>query len=159
MGPAETTVKLTDILSLDQVAPKVTATDRWAVIDTLVALLARAGKIRPEDRDAVAKAVKEREASKSTGIGYGIALPHACLNHVTDSAAVVARLSPAVDFQALDGQPVRLCVLFLTPQGQFQKHLHTLSAFARFLSDKDRRQRLETAQTAEEMLAVFQSAC
>jgi mannitol/fructose-specific phosphotransferase system IIA component (Ntr-type) len=151
-------MNLTEILSLEQFAPKVIAGDRWAVIDALIDQLVRIGKLPAENRDAVRKAVKERENSKSTGIGYGLALPHASVACVKDPVAIVARLEPGVDFQALDNQPVKLCVLFLTPHGQFQRHLQTLSAFARFLSDKDRRHRLETAATAEEMLAVFQAA-
>jgi mannitol/fructose-specific phosphotransferase system IIA component (Ntr-type) len=150
-------MNLTDILSQEQFLPKITAADRWAVIDALVDALVRTGKIRAEDREPVRKAVRDREASKSTGIGYGIALPHASVAQVKDAVAVVARLQPPVDFQALDDQPVRLCILLLTPQGQFQSHLQTLSAFARFLSDKERRAKLENAQTAEEMLAVFRS--
>ena len=150
-------MNLTDILSAEQVVPKVSATDRWGLIDTLVDHLMRIGKIRSEDREAVRKALKDREATKTTGIGYGIAIPHASIAGIQDVVAVVARLDPPIDFQALDGQPVRLCVLFLTPQGQFQRHLQTLSAFARFLSDKERRQKLEGAQTAEEMLAVFRA--
>lgn len=150
-------MNLTDILSLEQFVPRVTAADRWAVIDALVDSLVRTGKIRHEDRETVRKAVREREASKSTGIGYGIAMPHASVACVSDAVAVVARLQPPVDFQALDEQPVKLCVLLLTPQGQFQRHLQTLSAFARFLSDKERRAKLENAQTAEEMLAVFRT--
>lgn len=150
-------MNLTDILSVEQFLPKITAADRWAVIDALVDALVRIGKIRAEDREPVRKAVRDREATKSTGIGYGIALPHASVPQVTDAVAVVARLEPPVDFQALDDRPVRLCILLLTPQGQFQRHLQTLSAFARFLSDKDRRAKLENAQTAEEMLAVFRS--
>jgi mannitol/fructose-specific phosphotransferase system IIA component (Ntr-type) len=151
-------MNLTDILSLDQIVPKVSATDRWGLIDALIDKLIRAGKLRPEDREAVRKAVKDREVTKSTGIGYGIAIPHASISGIQDVVAIVARLDPPIDFQALDSQPVRLCVLFLTPQGQFQRHLQTLSAFARFLSDKERRQKLENAQTAEEMLAVFRTA-
>jgi mannitol/fructose-specific phosphotransferase system IIA component (Ntr-type) len=150
-------MNLTDILSAEQVVPKVSATDRWGLIDTLVDHLMRIGKIRSEDREAVRKALKDREATKTTGIGYGIAIPHASIAGIQDVVAVVARLDPPIDFQALDGQPVRLCVLFLTPQGQFQRHLQTLSAFARFLSDKERRQKLEGAQTEEEMLAVFRA--
>lgn len=150
-------MNLTDILSLDQLVPKISASDRWGVIDALVETLVHTCKIRADDRDAVRKAVKDRETSKSTGIGYGIAMPHASVAAVGDVVAVVARLNPAVDFQALDDEPVRLCVLLLTPQGQFQRHLQTLAAFARFLSDKDRRAKLENAQTAEEMLAVFRA--
>ena len=150
-------MNLTDILSLDLVLPKVAAADRWAVIDALVESLARTGKIRPEDREPVRKAVRDREASKSTGIGYGIAMPHASVPQVQDAVAVVARLNPPVDFQALDDQPVKLCVLLLTPQGQFQHHLQTLAAFARFLNNKEHRAKLEDAQTAEEMLAIFRA--
>lgn len=155
MGAAETALKLTDILRPEQMLAKVAATDRWGVIDALVSSLVRAGKIRPDDRDAVCKAVKERETSKSTGIGYGIAVPHACVACVADTVAVVARLAPPIDFQALDNRLVNLCVLLLSPTGQSQKHLHTLAAFARFLSDKDRRQELEAAQTADEMFTIF----
>jgi mannitol/fructose-specific phosphotransferase system IIA component (Ntr-type) len=151
-------MNLTEILSLEQFAPKVSAPDRWGVIDALIDILVRLGKIRPEDRAAVMKAVKDRETSKSTGIGYGLAIPHASVPCVAEPVAVVAHIRPSVDFQALDDQPVQLCVLFLTPQGQFQKHLQTLAAFARFLSDKDRRAKLESAQTAEEMFAVFRAA-
>jgi mannitol/fructose-specific phosphotransferase system IIA component (Ntr-type) len=151
-------MKLTEILSLDQVVPQISAGDRWGVIDTLIDYLVRKGKIRAENRNAVCQAVKDRESNNGTGIGYGVALPHASVDGIADVVAVIARLDPGVDFQALDNQPVRLCVLFLTPQGQFQRHLQTLSAFARFLSNKERRQKLENAHTAEEMFAVFQAA-
>jgi mannitol/fructose-specific phosphotransferase system IIA component (Ntr-type) len=151
-------MNFTDILGVEQFTPKVSAPDRWGLIDTLIDQLVRVGKIRAEDREVVRKAVKDREATKSTGIGYGIAIPHASINGIQDVVAVVARLDPPIDFQALDGQPVRLCVLFLAPQGQFQRHLQTLSAFARFLTDKERRLKLENAQTAEEMFAVFRAA-
>lgn len=151
-------MNLAELLSLEQIVPKLSAADRWAVIDQLIDVLVRAHKIRPEDRDAVRKAVKDRETSKSTGIGYGIALPHASVTSIPDVVAVFARLNPPVEFQALDNEPVRMCLLFLTPHGQFQKHLHTLSTIARFLSDKNRRQQLESAQTAEEILNIFRSA-
>ena len=151
-------MNLTELLGLEQIVPRLAATDRWAAIDQLIDVLVRTHKIRPEDRETVRKAVKDREVSKSTGIGYGIALPHASVPCIQDVVAVFGRFDQGVDFQALDNQPAKLCVLFLTPQGQFQKHLLTLSAFARFLSNKENRQKLEAAQTAEEILAIFRAA-
>jgi mannitol/fructose-specific phosphotransferase system IIA component (Ntr-type) len=151
-------MNLTELLGPDQIMPRLTATDRWAVIDQLIDLLVRTHKIRPEDREAVRKAVKDREVSKSTGIGYGVALPHASVACVQDVVAAFGRPVHGIDFQALDSQPVTLCLLFLTPQGQFQKHLLLLSSVARFLSNKDNRQKLESAQTAEEILAIFRTA-
>ena len=151
-------MNLTEILSVDQIVPHLAAADRWAVIDQLIDVLVRTQKIRPEDREMVRKAVKDRETSKSTGIGYGIALPHASVGCIQDVVAAFGRPAPGADFQALDNQPVTMGLLFLTPQGQFQKHLLLLSTVARFLSNKDNRQKLEAAQTAEEILAIFRSA-
>jgi mannitol/fructose-specific phosphotransferase system IIA component (Ntr-type) len=151
-------MNLTDLLGLEQIVPRLAVTDRWAAIDQLIDVLVRTHKIRPEDRELVRKAVKDREVSKSTGIGYGVALPHASVPCIQDVVAVFGRCVQGVDFQALDNQPVKMCLLFLTPQGQFQKHLLTLSAFARLLSNKEPRQKLEAAQTAEEILAIFRGA-
>jgi mannitol/fructose-specific phosphotransferase system IIA component (Ntr-type) len=151
-------MNLPEILNVEQIVPRLAATDRWAVIDQLIDVLVRTHKIRPDDREMVRKAVKDRETSKSTGIGYGIALPHASVGCIQDVVAVFGRPAQGVDFQALDNQPVRMCLLFLTPQGQFQKHLVLLSSVARFLSNKDNRQKLEAAQSAEEILAIFRSA-
>jgi len=151
-------MNLTEILNADQIVPRLAATDRWTVIDQLIDVLVRTHKIRSEDRETVRKAVKDRETSKSTGIGYGVALPHASVACVQDVVAVFGRLPQGVDFQALDNQPVTLCLLLLTPQGQFQKHLVLLSSVARFLSNKDNRQKLDDARSAEEILAIFRSA-
>jgi mannitol/fructose-specific phosphotransferase system IIA component (Ntr-type) len=151
-------MNLTEILSVEQIVPRLAAADRWAVIDQLIDVLVRTHKIRSEDRETVRTAVKDRETSKSTGIGYGIGLPHAGVACIQDVVAVFGRPAQGIDFQALDNQPVTLCLLFLTPQGQFQKHLLLLSSVARFLSNKDNRQKLETAQSAEEILAIFRSA-
>jgi nitrogen PTS system EIIA component len=151
-------MNFTEILTVEQIVPRLPAADRWAVIDQLIDVLVRTRKIRTEDRETVRTAVKDREASKSTGIGYGVALPHASVSCLLDVVAVFGRLPQGVDFQALDNEPVTLCLLFLTPQGQFQKHLVLLSSVARFLSNKDNRQKLEAAPSAEEILAIFRSA-
>lgn len=151
-------MNLAELLSAEQIAPTLSGVDRWAVIDALVDVLIRAKKIKPQDRDAIRKAVKDRETSKSTGIGSGIALPHASVPVVSELVIAFARLHPGVDFQALDGKPVTLCLLLLTPQGQFQQHLHALSTIARVLTDRQFRETLEAAGTADEILALFRAA-
>ena len=77
---------------------------------------------------------------------------------IQDVVVVFGRVAPGVDFQALDNEPVTMCLLLLTPQGQFQKHLLLLSTIARFLSNKENRQKLEAAPSAEEILAIFRAA-
>ncbi len=151
-------MNLTDILGVEQIVPHLTARDRWEVIDRLLDVLVATGKVRAADRELFARAVRQREQKQTTGIGYGIALPHASVPGLSQGVAALARLNPPVDFLALDGQPVSLCVLFLTPQGEFQSHLFTLSALARFLADAAQRRQLESAATAAEIYALFHQA-
>ncbi|HZI33276.1 MAG TPA: PTS sugar transporter subunit IIA, partial [Candidatus Binatia bacterium] len=73
----------------------------------------------------------------TTGIGFGIAMPHASTVLVSEVVGALGRSRRGVQFDALDGRPVRLVMLFLVPQGQFQKHLHTLSNIAKLLHKQD----------------------
>ena len=69
----------------------------------------------------------------STGIGYGIGIPHATTTFVSEVVAIVGRSRKGVQFGALDGKPVHLVFLFLVPSDQFQKHLNVLAKVARLL--------------------------
>ena len=151
-------MKLTDILTVEQFVSRSCDGDRRAVIDGLVGELARKGRIQPGDVLPVSIAVQNREATSSTGIGNGIAIPHANVSCVTEIVAIAARLTPPVDFLALDKQPVSFCVLFLSPKGQAPQHLQFLSMLARFFSNKNNRTRLKAATTPAEMLAAFRDA-
>ena len=68
---------LGDILSKEQIITDLQAADRWLAIDELINLLVATGKIKPENKDAISAVVKKRETSMSTGIGFGIGIPHA----------------------------------------------------------------------------------
>ena len=121
------------------------ASDRWRAIDELINKLVATGSIKPEHRDAIADAVKKRETAMSTGIGSGIGIPHASTDLISEVAFAVGRSKEGLDFNALDKQLVRLVVLFLVPEGQFQKHLHTLANIAKLLHNGEFRQALEKA--------------
>jgi mannitol/fructose-specific phosphotransferase system IIA component (Ntr-type) len=136
--------------------PELKATDRWAAIDELVYLLVRGGKIKPEHREAIVNVVKKRETSMSTGIGFGIGIPHASTDLIYDVVGAFGRSTQGVNFDSLDNQPVTLVMLFLVPQGQFQKHLHTLAKIAKLLHKKEFRQSLETLETAPDAQAMHQ---
>ncbi len=148
---------LGDILQPDNIVPNLVGTDRWQVIEELVDHLVRCGRIQPQHRDAIAAAVKKRELSMSTGIGFGIGIPHASTDLIADVVGVLGRSMKGADFEALDNQPVTLVMLFLVPQGQFQKHLHTLADIAKMLHRKELRQALETAPDAAAMYAVIKA--
>jgi fructose-specific phosphotransferase system IIA component len=146
---------LADILTKAQIVPELRATNRWEAIDELINNLVTTGKIQASDRDAVTAAVKKRETSMSTGIGFGIGIPHASTDLIFEVVGSLGRSNQGVNFDALDNQPVKLVMLFLVPQGQFQKHLHTLANIAKLLHKAEFRQALEKAPDSEAMLATI----
>jgi len=145
------------LLSVEQILPEMKATERWSAIVELVDLLASLGKIAPEAREDVLSALRAREETMSTGIGFGIAIPHASSACVGEVTAAFGRSSTGIAFESLDGQPVRFVVLFIVPKDQFQTHLRTLAAIAKFLNDRSVRESLGEAGSAEEILSIFEA--
>ena len=148
---------LGDILSKAQIITDLRATNRWEAIDELINNLVATRKITPEHHDAIAAVVKKRESSMSTGIGFGIGIPHASTDLISEVVGALGRSKTGVNFDALDNQPVKLVMLFLVPQGQFQKHLHTLANIAKLLHKAEFRQALEQAPDADAMLQIVRS--
>jgi mannitol/fructose-specific phosphotransferase system IIA component (Ntr-type) len=148
-------MNLGDILGPDNIVPELRASDRWQGIDELINNLVTTGKIKAEHRDAIASVVKKRETSMSTGIGFGIGIPHASTDLIYEVVGAFGRSKSGVNFEALDNQPVNLVMLFLVPQGQFQKHLHTLANIAKLLHKKEFRQALEEAPDAPAMFKII----
>ena len=148
-------MNLGDILSPSQIVPDLQAADRWQAIEELIDNLVSTGKIKSEHRDGVSAVVKKRETSMSTGIGFGIGIPHASTDLIYDVIGALGRSKKGVNFDALDNQPVNLVVLFLVPQGQFQKHLHTLAEIAKLLHRKELRKALEDAPDAAAMFKII----
>ena len=146
---------LGDILSNQQIITDLQAADRWQAIEELINNLVATGKIKPENKDAIAAVVKKRETSMSTGIGFGIGIPHASTDLIGEVVGSLGRSKKGVQFDSLDNQPVNLVMLFLVPQGQFQKHLHTLANIAKLLHKAEFRQALEHAPDAEAMLKII----
>ena len=148
-------MNLGDILQKEQIITEMKASNRWEAIDELINNLVACGKIKPESREQIAAVVKKRETSMSTGIGFGIGIPHGATDLIYDVVGAFGRSKKGINFDALDNQPVNLVTLFLVPQGQFQKHLHTLASIAKLLHNKDFRADLERAPDSEAMMRIF----
>lgn len=148
---------LANLLSAGQIVPEMKSRARWEAIGELVDVLVTAGKIRPEEREGIWESIKQREQTMSTGIGWGIAIPHASSDKVSEVVAAFGRAREGIEFESLDGQPVFFVVLFVVPKDQFQTHLRTLAAIAKFLNDKTVRDELGKAQDAEQILRVFEN--
>jgi mannitol/fructose-specific phosphotransferase system IIA component (Ntr-type) len=150
-------MNLADILSPEQIIPELRAANRWEAIDELIENLVSTGKIKPEHRDPITAVVRKRENSMSTGIGFGIGIPHASTDLIYEVVGALGRSNKGVNFDALDNKPVNLVMLFLVPQGQFQKHLHTLAEIAKLLHKKDFRKSLEESSDAAAMYKTIKS--
>ncbi len=148
-------MNLGDILSPSQIISDLKAGDRWQAIEEMVGQLVEAGKVQAGNREAVIAAVRKREASMSTGIGFGIGIPHASTDLVPELTAAFGRSRAGVQFDALDSQPVHLVTLLLVPQGQFQKHLHTLAGIAKVQRREDFLRALDAAKDAESILKAI----
>src|SRR5947199_9539923 len=120
-------MNLGDILSPAQIISEMRASNRWEAIEELINNLVQTGKIKPENRDQIAAVVKKRETSLSTGIGFGIGIPHASTELFYEVAGAFGRSPKGVNYDALDNQPVKLVMLFFVPGDQFQKHIYTLT--------------------------------
>jgi mannitol/fructose-specific phosphotransferase system IIA component (Ntr-type) len=148
-------MRLQDVLDDEAcIVPQMAAADTAQAIDELVGALVAARRVAAADRDAVVAAVCAREATMSTGIGNGVAIPHAASDRVQRPAGAIGISRTGIDFAALDGQPVHIVVLLVVPEGQFQLHLDTLADIARVLGDVGRRARLRDAGSAADVLAI-----
>src|SRR5260221_8201489 len=148
---------LGNLLAVDQILPDMKSTERWSASVERVDLLVPQKQVKPADRDVVLSALRQREETMSTGIGFGIAIPHASSDRVDKVVAAFGRSSTGIEFESLDNAPVKFIVLFVVPKDQFRTHLRTLAAIAKFLNDRSVRERLGTAASAEDILAIFEN--
>lgn len=143
------------LLTVDQILPEMRAKERWSAIVELADVLVHSGGVDPLRREEVLAALRMREETMSTGIGFGIAIPHASSEHVSRVVTAFGRSREGIEFDSLDNAPVRFMVMFVVPKEQFQVHLRTLAAIAKFLNDRGVRERLGQAEGAKEILDIF----
>ena len=149
-------VTLADRLPPSQVGIGLRAATREQAIQDLARLAA--GSAAVEDPDRLAEALLAREARMTTGVGEGVALPHAWTSAVTATVIAVATFAPPVEWDALDGRPVDLAVLLAGPEGDARARVRTLAHVSRVLVAGGVRQRLGAAGTPEEVIAVLAEA-
>jgi nitrogen PTS system EIIA component len=127
---------------------------RDAAIESLVALLDHAGKL--QDRTSFHKAILEREKIVSTGIGMGVAIPHAKLIGYTDFfIAIGVQAKKGIEWNALDGEPVHLLFMIGGPDQQQTRYLHILSSLTAAIKDPERRKKLIRAKTPVQVIDLF----
>ena len=146
---------LSELLQPDVVKVGLEARDKGEAIGELVDLLVAAHEIRLHDRPFVLEAVLERESSMSTGLKYGLAVPHGTVDCVTDIIAALATSSAGIPFDSADGEPARLLILLVIPRGTFPRHVRTLAGISRLATRTDLQKRVLGASSAEEVIAAI----
>lgn len=150
-------MKLASLLTPDQVILDLEAEVCVEAIDGILDHLIAKELLPGSMRDEVCEALREREQQISTGIGYGVAIPHAFSESIDHVIACFARSKEGVEFESIDHAPVNYIVLFVVPQKDYNMHLQTLAAIAKMFNNCEVRQRLGEAATVEEILDIFAS--
>lgn len=146
-------MRITDLLQPQSVELHVTPADKKAAIHHLTTLMAAGGHLA--DAAKYEEDVLAREASGSTGLGEGIATPHAKSSGVKTAGLAAMTVPDGVDFESLDGQPARLFFMIAAPEGAADTHIEVLSNLATFLIDPDFKNALLAAPTKEAFLALI----
>ncbi|HLV25053.1 MAG TPA: PTS sugar transporter subunit IIA [Gemmatimonadales bacterium] len=147
---------LSDLLTPARVRLPLSGTSKAEVLRELVEVAVP--DLEPSARDAIAEAVGEREAILSTGVGDGIAIPHAKTSLVDGLVIAVGIARPPVEFDALDGNPVDLLFLLLGPESSGAAHLKALGRLSRLLRREEFRDGLRAAPDADALHRVISDA-
>jgi len=148
-----TNMILTQILQPNCVKVPVENKDKEAVITELVDLLDANGLLL--DRDVALEAVLTRERTRSTGTGAGIAIPHGKCNAVKELVMAIGIAHEPIEFESVDGKPVTILILLVSPADQTGPHIQALASISRLMLNEKFKQKLEQATSADEVYELL----
>lgn len=146
---------INDLILPGAIIPRLAAANKRQAIQGMLDVLAPLAGV---DGRVALEAVLMRERLAGTGVGEGVAVPHARVAGLSVPVAGFARLEPAVDFDAIDGRPADLVVLLLAPAERGGDHLKALARISRFFRRTDVRDKLRDARGVDDIAAVFDRA-
>lgn len=146
-------MNLKKCLSKDTISLHLQSETKEDVLEELVDLLVSGGQVK--NREAVLKAIQEREQKMSTGMQNGIAIPHAKTDKLDQLVAAVGIKPEGIDFNSLDGNPSTIFVMTLSPSKRAGPHIQFLAEVSRLLTDPGNRQRILEAKSADEVIQIL----
>ena len=146
-------MKITQLLTKKTILLSIEGNQKETTIDQLVNILYRAGKI--SSKSEYKAAILKREEQSTTGIGEGIAIPHAKVAAVKEAAIAFGKSVTGVDYESLDGQPAHLFFMIAAPEGANNTHLEALARLSGMLMNEEVRKELLNATTADEVLSII----
>jgi len=152
-------MELSRVLTPERIRVPLAPADKFGIITQLVDLLSAAGALL--SRTAALDTVLKREAEHSTGIGYGLAIPHGKTDGVDTLVMAAGKPMPPADFQSVDGRPVTFVVLLLSPPDQSNLHIQALAKISRLMNIEDFRVAVDRAASGQELhqaIASYEAA-
>jgi len=156
MAATVNTATIGGLLDARSIQVGVVASDKTDLLNKLIASFA--GRDGVGDMQTLADAVFEREAMLSTGVGDGIALPHAKTPAATQTLATLATTSAPIEYDSFDNQPVRLVFMLIGPPNASRDHIRILGRISRLLQNDDVREKLVDADAAESIVEILAEA-
>jgi fructose-specific phosphotransferase system IIA component len=148
-------MRLSDILKTQHIKVPLLAKNKKDAITELVQVLADAKEVK--DSQVLLNSVLEREATRTTGIGNGLAIPHGKCMGVDHLVVAIGKPEPPIDFESIDKRPVNLIVLLASPPDQTGPHIQALAHVSRLLSNDLFRHKLMTAPSAHEAMKLIKT--
>jgi fructose-specific phosphotransferase system IIA component len=146
-------MRLSEILKPQNIKIPLVSTQKIDAIRELVDVLAETKSVA--DSKKVLDAVLDREATRTTGIGNGLAIPHGKTTGATDLVMAIGRPAEPIDFQSIDGRPVTIIWLVSSPPDKTGPHIQALARISKLMLNDSFRQSLNAAQTSQEMFDII----
>lgn len=144
---------VTDFLSKRAIRIPLQSVTKPAILNELIDLLCDVYEIA--NKEAILTAILEREELMSTGVGYGIAIPHAKLDSISASKLVGGLVPSGIEYDSVDGQSAKIFFLLVSPRNGSGDHVRILSGLSRILHSKEVREQVLTAKNPEQLIAVL----
>lgn len=151
-------MKLSDIVVPDAMIPSLAATTRDEAIAELLGAMVDAGAITGDSLQGVTDALMAREAQSTTGIGNGVAFPHARVKGIKAPVGAIGRSKEGIDFNSLDGRPVDMVIVLLSNPEEPGEHLEAMEAVFMHVQRQAFRDELQSCQTQDEIDEVIRKA-
>ncbi len=146
-------MRVQDILQKNSILIELASTDKQEVLTQMARYMVSLHGI--PNGDSIAQKILERESDMSTGIGYGIAIPHGRINGIDRLYMIAGRSDNGIDFNAIDEEPVHLIFMMISPANTSTDHTNILSSLSRIMSYEDVRTKLLAADSADSFLDII----
>ena len=146
---------LIEMFSLEAIVAELEGQTKGAVLEEMVGAAVGSGLLPRTRKAQVLAALEAREERGSTGLGRGIAIPHAKIPGLRRHAGIVARSTAGIDYRAIDGEPVHVLVMLISPESRPDEHLRALKWISGLARDPDFTSFIRQARTAQDILDVL----